>query len=282
MRSSTVTFVLTFVLSITGCATTEGARGERGGGPTTPPPSRAGHSEAAAIAAASFECILHGEERRELCQRLAADVRVPVESITAAEPSAIDALGERVASTAQREGLPYYLRSDLSRWFELASGAAREALAARMAAEGQAARTITEGRNGEPSAADLADARALALSRLRAHTRLDELARFAGESQDLAPEAEASALLVIAHRIETARRAPADLRDAAANAVIEALGALPSAPGSALGGGPPSAPLPRGAAALDEAERMVERRLREVAPRVGEPALRTAVERRAA
>ena len=208
-------------------------------------------------------CAMMPAEQPAPCEEVARQVRVAPSALRVADASALDQVSEWIETTELHDGTPLSLRTNLNRWLDLSGTALREALNAR--------NRLRTGSNDE----------ALVAQALQAHDGETALQGCVAEARGLAPEVEASSLLVLSHRLQTASSAPVAVRDSAMNGLVEMLPpeALPPATS------PSDARATRsthggdgGRALLASAHRWLARRSSELAPQVQAPALRAAVQ----
>lgn len=198
------------------------------GGPTV-----VGESPSIAIASTAFACILEDSSATaEQCQSVAQLASASVPQLRRAEADTVERLSEILQRRSRAERMSPTNRVAFARWFDLAMGAAREAAAARVAAQ---AANIQRIRRDPELSGDLdalehaarVDAQALAQ-----RSSLDALRSFAHEGNDGAENATALAVAIIATRLRIAENADQALRSDAlvvvADLALESAGPVAS------------------------------------------------------
>jgi hypothetical protein len=229
MKTTAHASLLALAFALGGCASTSAAPQA----PVAPLASAAPRTTGAAVAAGeALRCMVEVAPSPR-CQSLAAAAGVSASALANAEPAVIEQFSESLAAQSRAERLPMLARSTLLRWFDFAAGATREAMRAHAGTEGRRLNAPSTSESFEDALrGDVTDARATA--RLAA---LFDLVATAGE---FAPEVEASALMLLAHRARSVQTAQPEVRTEAARALtelVERVGRTPGATASANGEG---------------------------------------------
>jgi HPt (histidine-containing phosphotransfer) domain-containing protein len=282
MRSNYVAMVL-YAVALGGCATMDVGAGigtEARVAVARGPAAR----ESVLLLGDALACMLDEGAPPARCEAIAQVAAVPVAALVQGDSRAIEHLSEYAVRRARSERMPLAQQTVLVRWFDTAAGAVREAAAARAGADGSSVAACAERFQGHPPLADLEMASWRDSAAVRQRGQWQVLFESIPEAGEFAPDIEATALLVLAHRVETAARARPELRDDAARTV----GDLAAALGTPADGvnEPGSSRAARGAAGdsatiLASTRVRLAARLATIAPTVSIPSLRRAAERAA-
>ena len=242
-------------------------------------------SAGVAVVADTLGCIIGYTNEAARCQQLADLAAMPVASLNSGNAAAIEQLSELAMNRARADRMPINNRTVLARWFDLAAGAAREARIARAGAQCTSLEACATRSQGHPAIDEVEDAMHSDSAGVRGKASLRALFDFIGESGDLAADVEASAILILNHRVETAAHSRPEVHEDAIQTVSELVTTVRS--GHA---GTPSGPAPVASAArahdtagasagvLGDARALIADRLSAVQSHVVAPSIRAAAE----
>jgi hypothetical protein len=175
-------------------------------------------SRAVRLAADALRCML-GRGDDATCTRIAQEACIAPAAITRWNPSAIEQVSDRLDAIAREERLSRSTRGALLRWFDLASGAVREARAARAGAACARSEACRVRAHGSPAIDDVENAWRGDVRAVQSHVAFDALMACTIDAEDLAPEVQATALAVFAERLDAAANARPEVRTEAVRAL---------------------------------------------------------------
>lgn len=175
-------------------------------------------SRAVRLAADTLRCML-GRGDEATCTRVAQQACIAPSAITRWNPSAIEQVSDRLETIGREERLSTSTRGALLRWFDLAAGAVREARAARSGAACTAAEACRARANGSPAIDDVESAWRGDVRAVQSHVAFDALMACTIDAEELAPEVQATALVLFAERLDAAANARPEVRTEAVRAL---------------------------------------------------------------
>jgi len=177
------------------------------------------------LAVHALGCMLGTGPSGNRCVALAQMTGSTEAALTAADPVVVEGLSEAVAEAARQERKSVGMRLALARWFELSAAAIREAQGARSGALGTALASCAQRNNNHPPLDEVEHAHQIDLAYAKRTSALI-VALNVPSNIDLGPyraEADAFALMVLAHRLESVSHAEPEIREEALHALGEVL-----------------------------------------------------------
>ena len=273
------------ILATQGCATTGTAVSAA---PTTAAAVVSEPAVASAgvvIVADSIGCMIGYTSEANRCQQLADLAAMSSTALASGNHAAIEQLSEIATNRARADRMPIVNRTILGRWFDLAAGAAREARVARAGAQCTSIEACGARAEGHPAIEDVEAAMRVDSTGVRGNTQLRALFDYVSQAGDLAADVEASAILILNHRVETAAHSRPEVHEEAIQTVAELVSVVRDGHAGAPSGPAPVASAARahdtaGASAvvLGDARALIADRLAAVETRVTAPSIRAAAQ----
>lgn len=164
-------------------------------------------------------CVLAGDPHTASCVASADLGGVDPAAIARGDASALERLGESLGREARHRRVPLAQRAALAGWLELATRAALEARSARAGARCETA-IASEGRNaGHPVLADVEAAWGRDRNATRTQEALVRLFAWIPDAGSAGIDAEATALVILADRIDAAAQARPEVHEEAGQAI---------------------------------------------------------------